>query len=65
MTEDRLDRLSELVEINLFFAKSELCQMSDASAPARALLHIEEAMKKLRAAKRLATKRPTSETATA
>lgn len=59
------DRLAELVEINLFFAKSELCQMSDASAPARALRHIEEAMKELRAAKRNATKTPKSETVAA
>jgi hypothetical protein len=53
------------VEINLFYAKSELCQMTDASAPVRALLHIEEALKELRAAKRHATKRPKSETVAA
>ncbi|MCW2283261.1 hypothetical protein M2323_001030 [Rhodoblastus acidophilus] len=50
------EKLAELIEINLFFAKSELCQMADASAPARALLHIEEAMKELRNAKRKAAK---------
>jgi hypothetical protein len=46
------DKLTELIEINLFFAKSELCQLTDPSAPARALLHIEAALKELRMAKR-------------
>lgn len=43
-----VSQLAEVVEINLFFAKSELCQMSDPSAPARALRHIEEALQELR-----------------
>jgi hypothetical protein len=55
------EKLAELIEINLFFAKSELCQMVDASAPARALLHIEEALKELSSVKRQAAKTKTSE----
>lgn len=55
------EKLAELIEINLFFAKSELCQMVDASAPARALLHIEEALKELRGAMRKTSKTKTSE----
>jgi hypothetical protein len=46
------DRLAELVEINLLFAKSELCGMADSSAPARALAHIEKALKDLYAGRR-------------
>jgi hypothetical protein len=44
------DKLAEVVEINLTFAKLELRRMDDPSAPARALHHIEEAIKALRAA---------------
>ena len=52
--------LENLIEINLFFAKAELCQMTDPSAPARALFHIEEALKELLAAKRQAAKKQSS-----
>lgn len=46
--------LENLIEINLFYAKAELCRMTDPSAPARALFHIEEALKELLAANLLA-----------
>ncbi|PPQ31340.1 hypothetical protein CCR94_09530 [Rhodoblastus sphagnicola] len=55
-------RLPELVEINLYYAKAELCQMSDPSAVARALLHIEDALKELRAANRRPAKEAKRET---
>ncbi|MBB4200852.1 hypothetical protein CCR94_16080 [Rhodoblastus sphagnicola] len=57
-----VSRLAEVIEVNLFYAKSELCQMADPSAPARALRHIEGALKELRAVQRQAAKPPTGKT---
>jgi hypothetical protein len=53
-------KIAERAAINLFYAKSELCQMSDSSALARALIHIdiEEALKELGAVKRSADRNP-------
>lgn len=51
------EKLAELIEINLLFAKSELRQMTDASALVRALLHIEKALKELSTVKRQTAKK--------
>jgi hypothetical protein len=48
----------EVIEVSLFYAKAELCQMNDPSAPARALRHIEEALKELHHVQRPTKQRP-------
>ena len=56
---DEENMLGELIEINLLFAKLELGLVSaDPSALWRALYHIEEAMKDIRAHKRRSSAKP-------